>query len=94
MEQLLQNSLPSLTNELAFRVEKITSLDYYYTDGTAVGSCLKLVVERIGSSSTIYIYPSGSYWTTSSLTDDEKSTFDGWLETVKSKKLNQVPQLK
>lgn len=92
MEQLLQNSLPSLTNELAFRVEKITPLDYYYTDGTAVGSCLKLVVERRDSNSTIYIYPSGSYWTTSSLTDDEKSKFDGWLETVKSKKLNQAPQ--
>ena len=88
MEKLLETSLPFLAKELSFRVEKISPLDYYYTDGTACGSCMKLAVVRRGSESAVYIYPNGSFWSTSSLTDDEARILHGWLETVKSKKID------
>ena len=87
MEQLVHQALPSLAKELEYRVEKITSLDYYYTDGTACGSFLKLVLERKGSATSVYFYPSGTYWSTGNMTDDEKRILNGWMETVKSRKI-------
>jgi len=88
MEKLIESSLPFLANELSFRVEKVSPLDYYYTDGTACGSILKLAVVRPGSESNVYIYPSGSFWSSSTLTEEEHRILDGWLETVKSKKID------
>ena len=87
MEKLLQESLPFLAKELFFRVEKISAVDYYYTDGTACGSCLKLFIVRPGSETPVYIYPTGSFWVSGTLTEEETQILNGWLETVKSKKV-------
>ncbi len=88
MQTLMEMSLPSLAKELSFRVEKITPLDFFYTDGTACGSCLKLAVVRRGSETAVYIYPNGSFWSSTSLTHEEHQILNGWLETVKSKKFD------
>jgi hypothetical protein len=87
MEHLIHQALPFLSKELEYRVEKITPLDFYYTDGTACGSFLKLVLERKGSSTSLYFYPSGTYWPTGYMTEEEKRIVNGWLETVKSRKI-------
>ena len=79
MEQLTHQALPFLANELEFRVEKITPLDFFYTDGTACGSFLKLVLERKESSISLYFYPEGTYWSTGFMTDEEKRIVNGWM---------------
>jgi hypothetical protein len=86
MEQLIHEALPFLAKELEYRVEKITSLDFFYTDGTACGSFLKLVLERKDSSTSLYFYPSATYWSSGFMTEEEKRIVNGWLETVKSRK--------
>ena len=90
MEAAIHQSLPSLANDLQFRVEKITPLDFLYTDGTAVGSFLKLIVVRKDSQVTLYFYPSGKYIPMGFLTREEQSILDGWLATVMSKKIESV----
>jgi hypothetical protein len=86
LQTLIEASLPSLTKELSFRVEKVSSVDSYYTDGSAVGSFLKLAIVRRESESVVYLFPNGSFLSTSALTEEEYSILHGWLETVKSKK--------
>jgi hypothetical protein len=87
MEKLIHESLPSLAKDLEFRVEKISPLDHYYTDGSACGSFLKLVLERKGSTVSIYFFPSGIYWSSASLSQEEESVLEGWLAVVKSRKI-------
>lgn len=87
MEKLLHSSLPSLANDLSFKVEKITPLDFYYTDGTACGSCLKLVLERNQMATSVYFFPSGDFYSTGFLSQEETSILNGWLAMVKSQKI-------
>ena len=86
LQTLIETSLPSLTKELSFRVEKVSSVDSYYTDGSAVGSFLKLAIVRPGSESVVYLFPNASFLSTSALTEEEHRILIGWLETVKNKK--------
>ena len=88
MEHLLQSSLPSLGNDLEFQVEKLSGTDIYSTDGLAKGSFLKLILHFRNQTSALYFFPNGTYFSMSTLPQDIKSIVDGWLETVKSKKLN------
>lgn len=88
MEQLVKASLPSLINDLEFEVKPITALDSYNTDGLASGSFLKLAIHWKKQLLDIYFFPNGTYFSMSTLPQDIKSIVDGWLETVKSKKLN------
>ncbi len=91
MEALIQSELPLLGKELQFQVEKITPLDFFYTDGTAVGSFLKITIHATKYTTPVYFFPNGSYWCSGYLEEDERRKLEGWLETVKSKKLNQTP---
>lgn len=87
MEKLIHEGLPSLANELQFQVEKISGTDYYYTDGLAVGSFLKILLHRSKIIIPIYFYRSGDYTALGTLTEEERSILDGWLATLKSKKI-------
>lgn len=84
MESLLKSELPYLAKDLQFKVEPISGADCYYTDGLAVGSCLKLVIHN----TSVYFFPTGLYVPSGHLSQEDKSILDGWLETVRSKKLN------
>jgi hypothetical protein len=84
MQAILQAALPSLANDLEYKVEPISAVDFYYTDGLAVGSFLKLVVQN----TSIYLFPSGLYIPCGHLTQEQKSILDGWVETCRSQKLN------
>ena len=87
MEHLMHSSLASLANDLSFKVEKITPLDFYYTDGTACGSFLKLVLERNKTITAVYFFPSGTYYATNFLSQEETSILNGWVAMVKSQKI-------
>ncbi len=89
MELLIQSALPFLANDLEFQVEKVSGADHYYTDGMTTGSFLKLILHRKDSTTPIYLFNNGTYISLNRLTDDEKSILDGWLETVRSKKIEQ-----
>ena len=91
MEELMKSNLASLGKDLEYRVEPISALDFYYTDGLAVGSCLKLILEKKGAYTTLYFFPSGTYIPCGYLPQEQKSILDGWLATLKSKKLNSAP---
>jgi hypothetical protein len=84
MELLIQSALPSLANDLVFQVEKVSGADHSYT-----GSFLKLLLHRKDTIIAIYFFKNGTYISPNILTDDEKSILDGWLETVRSKKIEQ-----
>ena len=84
MEELLKRELPALAKDLEYKVEPISATDYYYTDGLACGSFLKLIVK----STSIYLFPTGSYIPSGYLTQEQRSILDGWIEACKSKKLN------
>lgn len=90
MEDLLKRELPALARDLEYKVEPISATDYYYTDGLACGSFLKLIVHN----TSIYLFPSGNYVLTGHLTQEQRSVLDGWLETCKSKKLNLMKPLR
>jgi hypothetical protein len=92
MEQLLKASLPFLANDLEFEVSKPTATDAYYTDGLATGSFLKLIVHSNKHMINVYLFPSGSYYATS-MPQEIQSILDGWLETVRSKKIEQESHL-
>lgn len=87
METLFKAALPSLAKDLMYSVEKITPQDFYYTDGSAVGSFLKLVIHSKGSTTAVYLFPSGNYITTSSLAEEETRILEDWIATVKSRKI-------
>jgi hypothetical protein len=84
MEELFKSELPALAKDLEYKVEPISPLDLFYTDGLAVGSFLKLIIQN----TSIYLFPSGLYIASGHLTQEQKSIIDGWIETCKSKKLN------
>ncbi len=88
MQEILQASLASLAKDLEFKVEKITPLDFFYTDGLAQGSFLKLVLEDKKSCCSIYLFPSGQYWASGYLSPEQKSQLDSWVDAAKTKKLN------
>lgn len=87
METLFKAALPSLAKELVYSVEPISSLDHFHTDGSSVGSFLKLTLHTNQSRSTVYLFNSGKYMTTSSLGEEDKRILEDWIETVKSKKI-------
>ena len=89
MELLIHSALPSLANDLVFQVEKVSGADHYYSDGMTSGSFLKLIIHRKDSTTPIYFFSNGTYVSLNRLTDDEKSILDGWLATIKSKKIEQ-----
>ena len=89
MEDLMKSNLASLLKDLEYKVEPISPLDFFYTDGLAVGSCLKLILEKKGVyTTTLYFFPSGTYIPCGHLPQEQKSILDGWLATLRSKKLN------
>lgn len=89
MEELIKSSLMNLANDIQFRVDKPSGADAYYTDGLSSGSFLKLHLHRREGEIIIYIFETGTYWSLGKLTQDEKSILDGWLETIRSKKIEQ-----
>lgn len=92
MEQLLKASLPFLANDLEFEVSKVSGADTYYTDGSASGSFLKLIIHSNKNTSNVYLFPNGTYYATS-INQEIRSILDGWLETVRSKKIEQESHL-
>ncbi len=84
MEYLIQAALPSLARDLEFQVEKISGTDLYYTDGAATGSFLKLLLHKKEAIISVYFFQNGTYWSTSTIPQEDKSILDGWLETVRS----------
>ncbi len=88
IEDLMKSNLASLGKDLEYKVEPISAADFYYTDGLAVGSCLKLILEKKGVCTSIYFFPSGTYIPCGYLSNEDRSILDGWLETLRSKKLN------
>lgn len=92
MEQLLKAALPFLANDLEFEVTKPTGADFYYTDGLVTGSFLKLIVHKNKTTMNVFLFPNGTYYS-SSISQEIQSILDGWLETVRSKKIEQESRL-
>ncbi len=82
MERSIISALPSLANDIEFRVEKDSHI---HENG--IKSFLTLHIYRKGHSTCIYFFPSGHYKYDESITQEEKSILDGWLATVLSKKI-------
>jgi hypothetical protein len=89
MERILLTSLPNLANEIEFQVEKVSGADLYYTDGMVMGSILKLILHRKDHCVTLYFFSSGDYLCMGQLTEEETSILNGFVATLKSKKLNE-----
>lgn len=87
MESLFKAALPSLAKDLVYSVEQISSLDHFYTDGSSVGSFLKLNIHGNQSRATVYLFSSGNYITVSSLGEEEQRILDDWIASVKNKKI-------
>jgi len=87
MEPLLKASLASLAKELEFSVEKVTPLDVYYTDGTAQGSFLKLKIHTKESITTVYLYESGKYVSTGTLSEEDRRILEDWIHHAYAKKI-------
>jgi hypothetical protein len=83
MDKHIYSSLPTLAKDLQFRVEKTSTTENQY----AVGSILKLFLHRRDLEIPVYIYRSGDYTALGTLTTEEQSILDSWLETVKNKKI-------
>jgi hypothetical protein len=85
MEKRLKEALPQLAKELSFTEEKISGTDFYYTDGQAVGACLKLWIENGKSQTSVFFFPSGDYFATLFLHEKDKNVLDAWVTQLRQR---------
>jgi hypothetical protein len=86
MEQQLRDGVYLLQRKWKGRVElePVTSLDHYYSDGAACGSCFKLVFyDSLGYVSTAFLFPNGC-WSCTNNAMRLEHTMATWLTEVKA----------
>ena len=88
MEKQLLATRPQLLTKLGPGAswEPVTPLDFFYTDGTAVGSFGKLILSRkdnLNYVCVLYFFPSGDYWVTGRLTPQETEIVNSWIEAAR-----------
>jgi hypothetical protein len=85
MEKHLKEALPQLAKELSFKEEPISGTDFYYTDGQAVGACLKLWIHNEKSQTSVFFFPSGDYFATMFLDEKDKGVLDAWVTQLRQR---------
>ncbi len=67
--------------------EPVSPVDFFYSDGSAVGSFGKLILpkrESLNYITVVYFFPSGDFWITGSLTPEEMKHIHNWIEAARS----------
>ncbi len=67
--------------------EPVAPVDFFYTDGTAVGSFGKVILSRKNNLKyicVVYFFPSGDYWVTGTLQPEETTAITNWIEAARS----------
>ena len=87
MDKRHREALPKLLEKIQCTVEEVSPVDYYYTDGSAVGSLFKLVFqgpanERVRS--VVYIFKAGWLVSYGTITDAESLAIHDWIDEVSS----------
>lgn len=79
----MKASLPFLANDLEFEVKNPTLHD------STKGSCLQLTIHFKRTLIDVFLFPNGHYSSSGVLPQELQSIVEGWLETVRSKKIEQ-----
>lgn len=87
MEKRYREALSTLHAKIEFTVEDVSAIDYYYTDGSAVGSLFKLLFQGAANErvrSVVYIFKAGWLVSHGSLTDEESLAIHDWIDELTS----------
>ena len=80
MSKKYSDALPLLQAKISFRLEKISALDLFYTDGDerVRKSFFKLIFPK----AVVYIYEGGWWVSFGSLTDKESLAIHDWIDEL------------
>jgi hypothetical protein len=83
MKNAYEKALTKLQQKLKFEAAPVHPVDYFYTDGSAVGSLFKLIFsEKSILTSVVYIFP-GRWWVSyGALTDEQSLAIHDWIDEV------------